>query len=247
MRRTQNGIGLNMLLEPAKVEAARWRRFKANGNARDRSELFSEYQPFARKIAGSLFRARSHLGMEYGDFEQLAYAGLLEAMEAFDPSIGSRFHSFARHRIKGSISDGLIKANEKNAQLTYERQKERDRMNSLTSRDNASGSSLENTAEVAVSLALGLLLESAGIAYSGDSADTAADGFQSLAFRQLEHSVYEEVQKLPDPEDLVIMQHYIEGTAFVEIAKLLKLTKGRISQLHKTALNRLRKRLKHFL
>lgn len=50
-------------------------------------------------------RTPSHI--ERDDIEGAAYVGLMEAAEKFDPSRGSKFTTFAGHRIQGAILDHL--------------------------------------------------------------------------------------------------------------------------------------------
>lgn len=45
----------------------------------------------------------------YEDLFQFGYVGLLEAQRRFDPTRGVLLESFARHRIRGAIFDGLRK------------------------------------------------------------------------------------------------------------------------------------------
>jgi RNA polymerase sigma factor FliA len=44
----------------------------------------------------------------------------------------------------------------------------------------------------------------------------------------------------------VLRQHYETGLSFAQIAELLGVTRGRISQLHRSAIERLRKRIGTF-
>jgi RNA polymerase sigma factor for flagellar operon FliA len=52
-----------------------------------------------------------------------------------------------------------------------------------------------------------------------------------------------ELASLPPREQLILRRHYHDGLGFDALAALLGLTKGRISQLHRSALATLRKRL----
>jgi RNA polymerase sigma factor for flagellar operon FliA len=93
-------------------------------------------------------------------------------------------------------------------------------------------------AEVAVGLAVGFMLEGSGM-YSDGSESVRRDGYSSLATRQLQSALREAVERLPERERAVVRAHYFEGRQFNAIADELALTKGRISQLHKQALERL--------
>jgi RNA polymerase sigma factor for flagellar operon FliA len=48
------------------------------------------------------------------------------------------------------------------------------------------------------------------------------------------------VDSLPPQDRMVLRSHYLQELPFDEIAAMLQLTKGRISQIHKQALQRLR-------
>ena len=71
-------------------------------------QLIGQCQGLVRSLARSIHRKLS----PQADFEDLvAYGqvGLAEAARSFDPSIGSRFSTFAYYRIRGAIYDGLTK------------------------------------------------------------------------------------------------------------------------------------------
>lgn len=238
--------GVDLVVVPEKLDAALWRRLKCEDDRDARMAIFERYRPFSVKVARGLYRNRANMGLDYVDFEQLAYAGLLEAMDSFEPDRGIPFEAFAQLRIKGSINDDLRLAREQNAQLAYIRRKDIDRVQSLLPAAESKNSATQKVAEIAIGLAIGLLLESAGLAVSKEATDNTPGSFESLAFKQLQHAVYAEIENLPAPEDRIILGHYLNGIAFVNLARLLNLSKGRISQLHKQALARLRKSLKHF-
>jgi len=56
--------------------------------------------------------------------------------------------------------------------------------------------------------------------------------------------LHRRVTDLPEPERSVVRQHYQHDLPFAEIATMLGLSRGRISQLHKSALGKLRKSMK---
>ncbi|MBY0563050.1 MAG: sigma-70 family RNA polymerase sigma factor [Hyphomonadaceae bacterium] len=88
-------------------------------------------------------------------------------------------------------------------------------------------------------LALGFIAE----AHHGESAQTP---LQTTAWRDLELSLEREIERLPEAERTIIYNHYQLGVDFTQIAKLIGCSKGRVSQLHKSALARLRQHLSKF-
>lgn len=68
-----------------------------DGPARD--ELVERYTPFARKLALRYIHSREPLD----DLVQVAYIGLLNAIERFDPGHGKKFTTFAAPTILGEL------------------------------------------------------------------------------------------------------------------------------------------------
>lgn len=210
--------------------------------------LFDRYLDLARAVAGGERRRRPAYGLDRADFEQLAFRGLLEAIDRFDPLRGSPFPAYARPRIRGAISDGAIHSSEVSAQYSARRRIESERLRSLKAadRDKAAENGedyLAQLAELAASLAIGLMAENAAGFHEG--AGSGLDAYESLAWRELQINLAREVERLPDRERTVIRQHYLNGVAFSEIARMMGLSKVRISQLHRSALKRVRERLKY--
>ena len=234
--------GVDLVVRPARVEASLWRRFLFESEQSCREHLFNRYVDFARTLAGRRFSRRPKPRPELTDYQQFAYEGLLEAIDRFDPLVGAPFQSFARRRILGRISDGITRMSELGAQFSHRHRAERERLRSLVGR-NAPPDALAALSQIAAGLALGLMLEDAGLAGGRDRPDPAPNAYDSLAFRQLQVRLGDAVGQLPESEAAVIRHHYSSGLSFVQVAELMGLSKGRISQLHHSALERLRKRL----
>ena len=75
------------------------RRYHETHDGHVRERAIGEYMPLARKLARRYHRGREPLE----DLEQVAYVGLLKAVERFDPTYGSRFTSFAMPTINGEL------------------------------------------------------------------------------------------------------------------------------------------------
>ena len=245
MTRAAFRSGRSIVERPQNVEAALWRKFRFEDDRACRLKLFNHYRDMARRIAAKQLYRRPTYGLELADLEQLAYSGLLEAIDRFDPLKGAPFPAYAKHRIKGSISDGIMQSTERSAQYAHARRIEIERLKSL-GLDSPAGRQdpLNHVADLAVSLAIGFLLEQAGLAQNAATADPHPGAYESLAWRETQLTLVEEISKLPPPQPDIIQQHYLGGVQFAQIAKLMNLSKGRVSQLHRAALDRLRKRLK---
>lgn len=232
-----------MVARPERVEAALWRH--ALGDlAASRDKLFSHYARFARAIARDRFLARRADNHEIGDVEQLAYEGLLQAIDRFEPLRSVPFRVFARPRIAGSISNGLGKYSEASANAGYRRRTERERLKSLMAApsDNLD-SPLQQLSKLTATLAIGLILEEwrqGEVEQVGAAEPTAYD---TLAWKQTELVLRDAIDELPATEAFIVQQHYLNGVSFRQIAAIIDLSNGRVSQLHRRALGRLRGRL----
>jgi RNA polymerase sigma factor for flagellar operon FliA len=102
---------------------------------------------------------------------------------------------------------------------------------------------MEALVDMAVGLALGFMLEGTGLYHDEGEPATQVTAYDSLAWKEMVDRLVAELTRLPERDRLIIRLHYLEDVNFDQIAILLGLTKGRISQLHKSALMLLRKRV----
>ena len=244
MKRTRER-GLDLVLDPERAEASLWRRARFEDDAGSRETLFNRYLVLARSVAARhvLWRRRP---VERGDLEQFAYEGLLQAIDRFDPLKGVPFGAYARPRIAGNIADGATRLSEFGAQLSQRRRLHQERLRSLAPGERAGDDPLAALADLVVDLALGLMLEGTGMLAPQDATDGRPNAYEGLAWRQTQHAIGEALDRLPAGEQTVVRQHYQTGLSFAHIAVLLRLSPGRISQLHKSALGRLRRWLRHY-
>lgn len=232
-------------------EAALWNAFRREGSLAARERLFSHYSAFARNIARRHYREQSGGDIELADLIQLAFAGLLEALDKYDPARGAPFRPFAAHRISGSIRDGIVKMSELREQIAWRRRVQRERLRSLAESDASKGSTSEATAamaDIAVGLALGFMLEGTGLfdphETEHDVKSRDATAYDSLAWKEMVTLLQAAVDTLPEREQIILRRHYIDGVGFDQLAQLLHITKGRVSQLHRSALLLLKKRMR---
>ena len=246
MSRDGPSIGLRLLEGERETEASLWRRLRFENDVSCRERIFERYQSLARSIAVSEFRRRPSYGLERTDFLQLAFGGLLEAVDRFDPLRGAPFSAYARRRIRGSISDGIARSSESGAQYNHARRLETERLRSLDAPAALQGKdAIAQLSDIAIALAIGLVVQSSRRSSDPRALDLVEVGaYESVAWREVELTVLQEIDRLPPIEQTILKQHYLQEMAFKDIALLLGVSKGRVSQLHRAALARLRERLK---
>ncbi|MBP2161165.1 MULTISPECIES: sigma-70 family RNA polymerase sigma factor [Asticcacaulis] len=227
-------------------EADLWRTYRATGSASARQALFDLYFDFARRIARKHFLDRKSGDIEFADLSQLACTGLLEAIERYDVDRGTPFQPYARRRIAGSILDGLAHMSERREQVSFRERTRKERLRSLSVESpeklDAAGA-MAALIEMATGLALGFMIDGAGMYVSKDEADHLTSPYDSLAWKETTRSLTAEIAHLPDPDGRIIRYHYLDGMSFEQIARAYGLSKSRISQIHRSALKSLKDRL----
>lgn len=228
-------------------ETALWTAVRQEGSADAREAIFRRYLPYARKIAGRHFLDRKAGDIEFGDLYQLACAGLLEAIDGFDPNLGTPFAAYSGRRISGSVVDGVNKASEVREQISFRARIRRDRLKSIspdTGQSASASDAMDALIEATVGLALGFMLEGSGLYAPDQVSEPGPNAYESLVWKEAIGSLHLEMKKLPPREQLILTLHYTNGMNFHQIGSLLHITKGRVSQLHRSALASLKIRLK---
>lgn len=222
-----------------------WAAFGEIRGAKDRERLFQFYTPLARRLVAKYANLEAKSSIEYDDLFQLACTGLLESIDRFKPDLGVPFRYFANRRINGAILNGIAKHSEVSQQISVRRRVARERAASLKEgevKPSSFDEALSILGDIAACLALGLILDETRGQPDGPT-DPAPSAFETTAWRQMTKLLRDSLEELPQREQDIMIWHYVEGLHFEQIAGLLNVTKGRISQLHKAAIGLLRKRL----
>lgn len=209
-----------------------WIRYRRDGDAEARAYLFERHAPWARRVAGNVFRRLRVPQMEWADFVQNASIGLLEAMTRFDPDKGLDFASYAKLRVQGATFNGVrvfLTGMDRAAAV-----RQHDRLEHMEAA--AEPDPLADFLDAVAGLGAGYLLESA-LPVAAD------DAHQQIDRHRLTVILADALQALDEREREILVAHYQNHVPFIEIASRFGLTKGRISQIHTAALRKLRDQL----
>lgn len=223
-----------------------WEQWAHERSDRARQALVQRYTNFARTLAARAFASRAEAGLEFDDYLHYAYQGLLEAIDRYDHNRGIRFESFATLRVSGAISDGVESLCERHRQIAARQRMIKERTRALTDEigDIKGAAAVAVIAEIAVGIAVGLLLEDSGMFFNPEVEPSLPDNaYHSVELQQTRKILRRLVNTLEGNERKVVTMHYLHGLPFTAIADELQLSKGRISQLHRTALLHLRSAL----
>ena len=218
---------------------------QARGVAAAREKLIQQYLPVAQRVAAGLFATRAVPDIEYGDYLHFAYVGLLEAMQRYRAGGAAQFATFATYRIRGTILNNIPRMTETGDRLSYIRRARRDRAESLLPTDAkaAAAPAMASLVDVIVGLALTVQLDEIAETEAVESTP-ANDPYASREYEDTQRHLRDVLAGLPEREARLVDYHYFQHIGFDEIAEIFCVTKGRVSQLHKRALERVRELMK---
>jgi RNA polymerase sigma factor for flagellar operon FliA len=232
-----------------------WARWRDGRDLVAREALIARHLPYARTVAATYYGRRMHDEIEFGDYLQYARIGLLEALDRFDPGVGVMFRTFAARRMHGAILDGIERLTEKQQQIAVRQRLRRDRLHDLKDNTGPDGRDaparrdgdglFRYLADVGIGLAICQLLEGTGMVDNTAGVDTASSDrhYEPVEMAQLQRRLLGLVDQLSAQQRTVIRYHYLQDHSFEDIAKLMSVTRGRISQIHRQALGALRVQL----
>lgn len=223
----------------------------------ERDALLMEHLPLvrfaARRIAEKL---PQHVDID--DLTSAGTVGLIDALSKFDRSKQVQFKSYAQFRIRGAILDSLRVLDWSPRDLRRKGRAVEDAIRSVSHRVGHVPSELEIAQEMG--LALGEYQHLLG-ALKGLDIGSLNDcrgentGEEELAYlpaspdenpltlclqSELKHHLVDAIEDLPEKERLVLTLYYFEELTMKEIGQVLGVVESRISQVHASAVLRLR-------
>ena len=218
--------------------------------------LIEQYQDLVRSIAISV-RRKVPPNIELDDLIAYGQIGLAEAARDFDPKRGNAFSTYAYHRIRGAVYDGVSKLcwtsrsrhnRMRNEQAAGELEKvQEDNLKSTsepTTPDRVTHR-VDGTSDRIVRVYLAACATGDSQASSMMLADPAAQAPSELAAdHEASRKVRALVEALPSREAHVIRTVYFEGRSLQEAGRELGISKSWASRLHAKALQQLARSLR---
>ena len=188
-------------------------------------ELIAQHRAMVVGLAGRLRRELALPG-ELDDLIAFGFGGLLEAERRYDPKRGVRFSTFAYHRVRGAMLDG-VRSMAAMPRRAHERSKLEDR-----AAPTAVPSAMDKAfARISASLTAASPIHEA----SGD------EGPESALLRgESIRRMLSALASLPERQRALLRGHYFEGRRLDEIAGELGISRSWASRLHSQALRTLR-------
>ena len=225
-----------------------------------REELILKYTPLVKYVAARLVsRLPSHIMPE--DVVGAGIIGLMDAIEKFDQSKKIRFKTYAEFRIRGAILDELRSLDwvprsvrKKAAQLEKVcRRLEKELGRPAEDEELAEAMGLDMQAYYKLLdqtrniqfLDIDVIRRRMPEGNEDDLFDLIADEgehdpFELLNLTEVKELLVKAITNLPEKEKLVISLYYYEQLTMREIGEIMGYTESRISQMHTSAMIRLR-------
>ena len=217
--------------------------------------LIVENMNLVKKIAWHM-HGRVRAAIEIEDLMQIGYFGLVTAAQKYSPKEGATFASYAVLRIRGAIVDHLRKSSNLCRTTIQMQQKQKKAVESLTSSLQREPTNSEIAEKMGLELHEYREWEKAFNANIHQSLDEVYDEYsmwfvskestpeESLDRSQLKDILSNALKELPKKEAMIIQLYYVEELNVYEIAEVMEITTGRVSQIKKSAVSLLRSYIK---
>lgn len=239
-----------------------WKKYQENGDSISQEILVKQYGYLVEQMANRLSASIPQTIIPRDDLIGLGYIGLMNAIKKFDYNKGFQFETYGLWRIKGAMLDGIRKMDwvprgfrEKAKELSGAiKHLEQTLMREPTPEELSIFLNLppEEIEKSMATLSLSTLLslnepinsneedgkQQERLDLLVDCQSNSQD--KELQIKEFKKIMAASIEEMPEKEKIVISLLYFEGISQVEIAEVMNLTKGRISQIHSKAIIRLR-------
>jgi RNA polymerase sigma factor for flagellar operon FliA len=238
------------------VLADLWRRYHATGDRDARDQLIVAYAPIVKSVAGRIGAGMpSHV--DVADLVSYGLAGLIEAVERFDPARGVSFETYGAMRARGAIYDALRSLDWVPRSVREEARSIEGATSALLIRLRRLPTDAELAHELRIDpgelhASLQRVADSRMLALEQPVGATAADGQRmtlletlpdpnavdpaaAAAATDLRDRIFDVVGHMPEREQLVLGLRYTQDLSFQQIGEVLGLTDARVSRIHAKA------------
>ena len=219
-----------------------------------KEKLIIESMNLVRVVAKRIVR-KTPPNVELDDLISVGVIGLIDAIEKFDPEKGTKFRTYAEHRIRGAILDELraqdwvprsIRRKEKIIE------KSRSRLESVKCGE-ATAKEISHDLKIDTEKVHKLLTTinpakvvcyddySSFKVQDANSITTYLDGvnrnnpFKDVSLRSSQEYIMKTMEALTENEQVIMIMYYFESKKLKEISDHLGITESRVSQLHMRA------------
>src|SRR5437588_852939 len=219
-----------------------------------RDQIVLDHLPLVKTIA---IRVHESLPVHV-DLDDLIHAGVLGLFDAvikYDNSKNVVFHAYAKHRIKGAILDSLRQMDWASRDLRRRQKQVESVTRDLAGKLGRTPHDLEVAAEMGLDMnrwrRMQMELRTVGVVSATPNPDQERERPMEFASepdsrpdrmcerRELKSTLARAICKLPERYQKVVFLYYTNELTMKEIGDVLGVNESRVSQIHKTALQKM--------
>ncbi len=196
-----------------------WTEYKSTPSPQLKRQIIMAYTRLVHYVIHN-FKFKNYDVLDDRDYFQFGIEGLSEAIDRFDPGVGTKFETYAIQRIRGKIIDELRKI--KTKPNNYSDSKEQKYFNV----------SLNNTAG-----------DEDGYLLYETIPNESESPTETVEKNEAKELLVSAIKKLEERDRLILSLYYYEHLNYKEIAKLMNITVSRVSQIHSRIVASLKQKL----
>ncbi len=217
----------------------------------EKEVIVKHYAPQIRFLAYRM-KAKLPKNIDMSELISAGILGLMEALKKYQADLGIKFETYAENRIRGAMLDelrrldwfsrGLRQRVRQIDEAMWQLEQDLGRIPTVQEIQQKTGL---NEKEIhqgmeALQSQLAIPLDSIEDTLANDS-ERNGEPFHDTVFTELTEKIAMLIDRLTDKEKLVLSLYYTEELNMREVAEVLGVTEGRVSQLHSQAITRLRR------
>ncbi len=240
-----------------------WDRYAKDKSTETRNEIVLTYTWLVKKIV-LRFKGRSDNYSQLDDMVNQGIIALIDAVERYNPDLGSKFESFASIKIKGAVIDfmreqdwiprnqrSLVKEFDEVYGELYAQKGREPRPEEIAER---MGVSLLHLDKILQQRNNAIILSYEEVIYEKMMLASPLVHSQrdkglpepELLYNELKDKLIEAIEGLNEKERLVVTLYYYENLKLKEIAEVLGVTESRVSQIHSASIIKMKHRLNSY-
>lgn len=239
-----------------------WDAYYQNPSQERRNEIITEYANLVNIVASKL-QIYFEGNTEYEDLVSYGIFGLIDAIDKYDKKMETKFETYASLRIRGSILDHIRKLDWIPRSIREKQSKVNCAKKSLISKGIDHPTNKEIADELGISedeycswevSFIPTMVERIDEAIDSNEEGTKGDFLEQYTFTlpedkvlqdDLKNKLYLAIQSLSDREQQIVKLYYFENLTMKEIGKIMDVSEGRASQLHKRAITKMKSYLQN--
>jgi len=224
--------------------------------AKSSDELIKENMKMAHVLSWH-YHSRAGRFVDIDDLVQIALVGLVEAAQKFEPRVDGTFKSYASIRMRGSIVDHLRKQSNLCRNTITKKKKADEIIRSIEARTGKKASHEEIAKEMKITIEEYMDMQSELGANVLQSLDEVYDEFSlwfadsgntpeaELNETEVRNQLKIALNKLNERERLLLQLIFVEEFNVHEVSEILDVSIGRVSQIKKESVSKLREHFKN--